>query len=677
MTRKPIRNGVLLGSAAFVMQLLLQGSHHWTALPSRVEAMMSHAFQAMAGSPAAMLWLAYYALVGVAVHAAVFMLTLRVTRDLTLRPGPLRPLASQRGFALLAVLLVFGALLTWNALLFPRGPVRVTGAPDDLLHWLPVIACSALPLVMLIAWFAGMGHRPRMAVIAAIALLAGAGLVDAERRARHSGSGAPDVIVLGIDSLRPDHLSLYGDPATAAPNVDAFVRGAVSFDNTYTTQGRTFVAYMSVLSGRYPVHNGVRENLYPRALFERTQLLPHTYRAQGYSTVFALDETRFANIDAGFGFDSVASPPPGLVEVVASTLFNSAGTNLVQLVPGAWRLLPHAAGNRALLGSYAPSAQGARIDAAIRAAAPDRPLFLMAHFCSAHVPFAAGRWHSEPLGGQYADSPRTYRKALHIADRQVARVLDTLRETGRLRNAIVVLLSDHGEGLNMRKDRWKAIPSASAFYTPGNYGHGNMALEDTESRVLLAMQRFVDGKPAWKPARVATPASLIDIAPTLVSLSGPPSAPGRFDGIPLVDASGQSLAPNDRPLFIESGIFGRSLETLEVDDREVANEFVHLYRVTSDLRLELKTEALPGLLAKKQRAVVLGRYGVSTMPQSTPAGCWLVADFADRTRQCVARPQEHPIAAHYSRLICEQFRDDGDFSARWCSSNASASSRLH
>src|SRR5690606_21814808 len=106
----------------------------------------------------------------------------------------------------------------------------------------------------------------------------------------------PDVIIIGVDSLRPDHLVPYGFPGPSlTPNIDHFVSGAVRFDRAYTPQGRTFIAYMSILTGSYPIRHGARENLYPTNHIDKTASIAHFLRAQNYQTMLAMDEARFAN----------------------------------------------------------------------------------------------------------------------------------------------------------------------------------------------------------------------------------------------------------------------------------------------------------------------------------------------------------------------------------------------
>ena len=83
-----------------------------------------------------------------------------------------------------------------------------------------------------------------------------------------------------------------------------------------------------------------------------------------------------------------------------------------------------------------------------------------------------------------------------------------------MRNTVILITSDHGEGLNPEEDH-------------GHRYHGPN-LYDEVMRVPLI---FI-GK-GWEPQRVDTPVSLIDMTPTLVDLGGAPQDP-EFRGISLV-----------------------------------------------------------------------------------------------------------------------------------------------
>jgi hypothetical protein len=110
------------------------------------------------------------------------------------------------------------------------------------------------------------------------------------------------------------------------------------------------------------------------------------------------------------------------------------------------------------------------------------PYFLLAHFTDAHLPYIGG-----------------YREELRRLDRAVARVLAVLP-----RDAIVVVVSDHGEALGER----------------GREGH-IWRLDEELVRVLLMIRA-----PGVAARRIETPASLLDVAPTVADLLGADPAPG-------------------------------------------------------------------------------------------------------------------------------------------------------
>jgi predicted AlkP superfamily pyrophosphatase or phosphodiesterase len=69
------------------------------------------------------------------------------------------------------------------------------------------------------------------------------------------------VIIVSIDTLRADHLPAYGYRGVETPNIDAFRRGAILFENAYSHVPLTLPSHVSILSGLIPPENGVRNNV--------------------------------------------------------------------------------------------------------------------------------------------------------------------------------------------------------------------------------------------------------------------------------------------------------------------------------------------------------------------------------------------------------------------------------
>src|SRR5215471_7727084 len=81
------------------------------------------------------------------------------------------------------------------------------------------------------------------------------------------GSPAPrtsqpvrSVILITIDTLRADHVGVYGYSAARTPTLDNLARDGVRFDRAYATAPITLVSHASLLTGRYPPGHGARHN---------------------------------------------------------------------------------------------------------------------------------------------------------------------------------------------------------------------------------------------------------------------------------------------------------------------------------------------------------------------------------------------------------------------------------
>src|SRR5690606_2413576 len=110
----------------------------------------------------------------------------------------------------------------------------------------------------------------------------------------------PNILLIGVDSLRPDETGFVNGQSRLTPNIDAFLREARWFDTAYTPLGRTFGGWMAALTGREPINSGARENLIGNDVVTRDVTLGHRLREQGYRTVLAMDERHFSAVDESF-----------------------------------------------------------------------------------------------------------------------------------------------------------------------------------------------------------------------------------------------------------------------------------------------------------------------------------------------------------------------------------------
>ena len=113
-----------------------------------------------------------------------------------------------------------------------------------------------------------------------------------------------NVLLISIDTLRADHLGVYGFPRPTTPNIDALAREGVMFTGAHTPVPMTLPAHVSMLTGTLPPTHGLRDNLLSR-LPEGSLTLAGRLKARGFVTgaivsTFVLDR-RFGTSQ---GFDS-------------------------------------------------------------------------------------------------------------------------------------------------------------------------------------------------------------------------------------------------------------------------------------------------------------------------------------------------------------------------------------
>jgi len=431
----------------------------------------------------------------------------------------------------------------------------------------------------------------------------------------------PNIILIGVDSLRPDHLASFGAPFNVAPNIETFLEGSVVFSDALTTQAHTFPATTSILTGLYPTSSGARGNLFPPSMIKTGHSIAWRFRSAGWRTVYGTDETRFSNIDNLYGFERITGPGIGVSDYLMSFVSDTVLVNLLaNTTVGRW-LFPHLYGNRAVSNVYRPESFSRRLELTLNDD-DARPLFLYVHFCSGHWPYeSASLFHKDGFDqmrtGLWADTDSGYLRAIANADTQVGRLLKTLKERGRLQNAIVVLFSDHGEDFGMQKDVIRN--DAGEPLQSGLNGHGSSAARAPQVRVLLAWQRY--GKTRFAPRSASLPVSLVDIAPTLANLVPlTPNASVHYDGLSLASALA-GHAPTEmqnRIRFVESSTIFGTLNAATIDVGGVLEEAGSNFGFRPNGRVEVLPEYIEPQIARRERTA-WSRQQVAMLPADPEA----------------------------------------------------------
>lgn len=624
----------VLGFCALTLVAMLV----WVAAVGPTGKALPSALAGMLASPALVVAALYHFVVYVGLHVLLAVAWAWLCRPLF---GDARSQA-----CLLSFLPLLLGILLWNRRLFPDSAFAADFDPAaaaiaNALLW------AIIGYALLVA-AAGIGARLRSrhgkqfagGVLALAALFAAvdAGLLRAGAVVERE---LPDVILIGVDGLRPDHV----DPVLT-PHLHALVTGAMSFERAWTPHARTFPAWVSLLTGRYPAAHGAEFNLVPRAQVDDRDSLAHELGGLGYHRVHAIDETRFSNIDRSFGFDVQVGPAIGAFDFLLSAVGDLPLVNLIANTRAGQILFPFAYANRALPVSYRPVTFDRALARAVVRADPARPLFLAAHFELPHWPYTwAGSRAFRPEVPEHlrALAPQHYQAAVARADAQVGALVAALQRAGRLEHAVLVLLSDHGEAFLGRDAHWREAGAEAVMEV--HAGHGTHVLSAAQYRVLLAFRGY--GRLVRGTAGVDTgaTASLVDVRPTLhhwLELAAPTRP---MDGASLLAVGG-----SDRAVSLETGFSPPSVADGAPDVVALVEQSARHYNVVAGGRLALRDELLPELRADKQYAMVAGDWVLASLPRGDGTRDLVLADHA-RMMFWNARSGALPEAAPYALLF--------------------------
>jgi len=386
-----------------------------------------------------------------------------------------------------------------------------------------------------------------------------------------------NVIIVGVDSMSA---VAFGKLAPSLPNLRQLMESGVSYERAYTPLGRTFPAWVSILSGKSPVEHGAIFNLRNMESVARQGLISSELRSAGYRTVYAIDERRFNNIDQDFGFDHVIGPRAGGLDFLAQRLNDTPLSNMLLQTGFGRMLMPFSYINTA---SYTNYDADAFVDLVLNATAGAAPLFLAVHFESAHFPFATRHAH-ETFAGPNPFWNR-HAAALTVVDQQVGQLVAGLQRQGFLQNALVIVLSDHGEGLG----ELEATLNLDGKPTPIQvYGHGSHVVSDHENHIVLGVIDYKDGRPSSQSTD-ARQVSLLDLKPLI----------SRY-----VATGDTSIVPSGACMFVETGErFSKAEDYRTLDQVEVAADSARFYEIDLAGRMRLREGGLRELAATKDVGV--------------------------------------------------------------------------
>ncbi len=294
-------------------------------------------------------------------------------------------------------------------------------------------------------------------------------------RARHEVRGQPglSVLLVTVDTLRADALGAYGNKDALTPWMDRLATSGVLFEEAHAHNVVTLPSHANILSGRYPLEHGVRDNQgfrFPGGIDTLATLL----HARGYRTgAFVSGFPLAARFGLDRGFDVYEDSFVGARARPAFFEQERPGPETVAL---ARRWLD------------APA---------------DRPSFCWVHVFEPHYPYEP----PEPFASRFRERP--YQGEVAAADAALAPLLEPGLAAGADGRTLVVLTADHGESLGEH----------------GEATHGIFAYEATLSVPLVLYQPRL-----FAPRRVSEPVRHVDLLPTILdvlALPVPQGLPGR------------------------------------------------------------------------------------------------------------------------------------------------------
>lgn len=450
---------------------------------------------------------------------------------------------------------------------------------------------------------------------------------------------APHIVIVGIDSLRDD-FSANENSDSVAPNLKQFLAQAHRFTDAITPFARTYPSWMSILTGRHPVTTNARDNLMPRTQVHEGETLGDALMARGYQSVYATDEVRFANFDESFGFDQLITPAIGLSDFVLGKAGDLPLHNLLMNTSAGGWLFPATHANRAVHVTYRPEHFVTRLR---RELSVDRPTFISIHLTLAHWPYS---WAGLPRPEVVQDYRHAYRRSIAEVDRQFAAVLAVLRQKGVLENAVVVVLSDHGEALGGPTDTMLRKTGTGPEIWNSIWGHGTSVMSPHQYGVLFAVRAYGRARLPGSPADHAWPVSLEDIRPTLQQIATG-EEPAGVDGrslLPYLTGEAPMTQLDSRIRFTETGFSPNRVLAGHYGSAGLLREGIQYFEFVPESGwVQLRPDRLSELSAQKQRAALSKDSLLAAIPSWTDESVSYL--FTDRHSPLPRRLQGPPDPA--------------------------------
>ncbi len=325
----------------------------------------------------------------------------------------------------------------------------------------------------------------------------------------HAGAGqharAPDVLVLTVDTLRYDHLSINGDPRPISPHLDGLLAQGLRFTQARTVEPLTSPAICSLFTSRQPHQHGSTRN--GLRMQPGLSSMPRVLQAAGWRTAAFVSNWTLRDKLSGLGahfsdYEELLTEKRWFGMVRGETSAPGLTKAVLRWLDG-------------------------------QPPAEERPpLMIWVHYSDPHAPYEMHEEYADALGieSKGSTTPRD-RYAMEVAftDAAIGDLLQGLKDRGMDKDLIVLFAADHGESLG-ENDYW---------------GHGKN-LREAGLRIPMGL--------VWagriSPRVVEGSAQITDLSPTVLALLGL-EIPREFEGYDWSEVAGGSDPPEGRTTYYQ------------------------------------------------------------------------------------------------------------------------------
>lgn len=321
-----------------------------------------------------------------------------------------------------------------------------------------------------------------------------------------------NILLITVDTLRPDHLSLYGYSRATSPSLDRYFANATRYASAYSTEANTSPSVVSILTGLYPARHRVR--LFYQRIPSEVHTLPDYLAAAGFQTAAVVSNVVLTGEAIGLStrfdhYDDFVDEREENLDVYERRASRTSDAAIQWLTEERDAASPHFLWAH-YIDPHGPYQRPEEATTATFQASESQPIELDRVIAYQRVPGVDD-------GRAYIDR---YDEEIAYADAEIGRLLEAYESLGLLESSIIIFTADHGENM---------IEHEVYF----NHGH---QVWNSIMRVPLVIRT-----PGAEAREIDIPVTLADLTPTVLEMLDYPGLKQTkaFDGIPLQNRTGE------------------------------------------------------------------------------------------------------------------------------------------